>query len=99
MKLEWKGPDDDGGYEATVPARDHRGLGEYRIYAIPRPHYCDRGRWHVLVFATGVDGLDGQEGFPRYYFKLENLKEEMELWVEGREEVRAANKCTTSKSK
>lgn len=90
IKLDWKGPDEFGGYRAMVPAKDYRGCGEFEIYAEPRPHYCDRGEWKVIINSLVVSPLDDQEGFPRYYFKLQTLKDEMELWANKRAECRIA---------
>lgn len=88
IKLDWTGPTADGEYIATVKARDHNGEGVFEIHAEPRPNYCDRGRWKVLIDNRGVSPLDWQEGFPRYYFDLDRLKAEMEDWVNAREECR-----------
>lgn len=84
IKLEWNWIEADQTYTARVPARDANGDGFVIIYAIKRPIYCDSGQWHVLVETEGVFELDGQEGFPRYYFKLNNLQEEMLHWVNAR---------------
>lgn len=87
--LTWT--ENPGGWlEASVRAKDHVGLGEYVFMAQPRPAHCDRGSWLVYVDSRGVASLDGQEDFPRYYFKLENLKDEIELWVNKREECHKA---------
>lgn len=88
ITLSWEWIEEDRNWVTRVRALDHRGAGEYVIYAIQRPPYCDRGKWHVLVDTDGIDGLDGQEGFPRYFFKLANLQEEMELWANERQSVR-----------
>lgn len=80
----------DREWVTTVPAKDYLGVGKYIIHAIQRPGYCDRGKWHVLVESYGVAGLDDQEGFPRYYFRLQHLQREMALWVNEREACKAA---------
>ena len=41
-----------------------------------RPSYCDRGHWKMMVDAPC--GLDGQDGFPRYFMRLEVAKQEAE---------------------
>lgn len=92
ITLDWKHNPVFGEYTARVPARDHVGEGHYIIHAIQRPGYCDRGKFHVLVESEGVASLDDQEGFPRYYFRLENLFDEMEAWANEREAVKEALK-------
>lgn len=90
IKLEWNTA--EGEMIANVPAEDHHGLGHFSIHAIERPTYCDRGKWHVLIEPHGVAAPDDQEAFPRHYFKLENLLEEMEIWANERESCRRAAK-------
>jgi len=85
IQLDWVWSDENQEFVATVPAVNYAGTGTFDIHAIKRPESCVRGQWHVLVEPNGVAGLDGQEGFPRYYFKLENLQEEMEAWVNKRQ--------------
>lgn len=52
----------------------------------PRPHYCDRGNWVVKVTPVHEDiaDINGQDGFPRYYFDFENMMEEVLAWLERR---------------
>lgn len=88
IKLNWEFKQEYGTWETSVLAQDHNGRGCYQISLIPRPHYCDRGRWYCLVQAIGIQDLDDQEGFGRYYFRLENAKQEMELWINARDECR-----------
>lgn len=82
ITLKWT---DYGGYiEALVPAVTHLGQELWQITLVKRPSYCDRGRYHCLVQGT----LDGQEGFPRYYFNLDRAKAELEDWVNARKECK-----------
>lgn len=86
IKLDWQPA--EGGLIARVPAEDYQGKGFVAIYALKRPSYCDRGKWHVLVEPEGdIAGLDDQEGFPRYFFEIEHLQKEMQIWANWR------NKC------
>ena len=91
IKLSWQWTEEYRTWMARIPAVDFQGSGFFLIYAVERASYCDRGKWHVLVDNIGVGPLDDQEGFPRYYFDLENLKHEMECWANCREECRKAN--------
>lgn len=84
IKLDWVWEEQYQTYTARIPARDANGDGFVIIYAIKRPDYCDRGKWNCLVETEIVFGLDEQEGFPRYYFSLRNLQEEMASWVNAR---------------
>lgn len=62
----------------------------FELWLEPQPPYMDRGT--VLVYAYQVSRevgkrpitIDEADLFPRYYFKLENAFEEMELWIEKR---------------
>lgn len=90
VKLEWKWVPGYLTYEARVPAKDANGDGFVIFYAMQRPDYCDRGKWTMLVETEGVFALDDQEGFSRYFFRIENLMEEMELWANERKCILAA---------
>lgn len=90
IRIDWEFKTEWLTWEARVPATDSFGSGHYHIWMEPRPRYCDRGRWKVCVDSHGVVGLDGQEGFPRYYFDLDRAKVEMEEWVNAREACRKA---------
>jgi hypothetical protein len=51
-----------------------------------RPGYCDRGRWIAKVTVYPEHALrelylDGQDGWPRYYFDEERAKAEIAAWV------------------
>lgn len=89
-KLEWKLEPQYKTWEAEVPAKDGCGEGKYKFSLIPRPHYCDRGRWLLIVSWEGIFGLDDQEGFPRYFFSLQRAQEEVQDWVDFRQEVKDA---------
>lgn len=99
ITLDWNWVSEDLSYVARVPAKDDNGDGCFVIYAIMRPNYCDRGKWHVIVEPNGVFPLDDHEGFPRYYFRLENLMEEMEDWVNWRRACIEKNHQDTKQSK
>jgi hypothetical protein len=74
-------------YEASVPVRDGPRAGSMVLLTIePRPAHCDRGRWIAKSFGDPRDGrpLDGQEGWPRYYFDLDRARAEIQEWVEAR---------------
>jgi hypothetical protein len=90
IQLKWEYQVENYTWFASVPAIDHHGKGFLNIHAMMRPEYCDRGKWHVLIEPVGVAGPDNQEGFPRYYFSLANLKDEMEAWVNNRNKCRRA---------
>ena len=85
IAVEWTGPNEYGELVASVPGLDYRGQGFFVFHAMPRPPYCDRGSWLVLVETIGIDGLDCQEGFPRYYFDTDRMKAEIEDWANKRE--------------
>lgn len=55
---------------------------ECTIEIIPRPTYCDRGKWQVWVldegFPVNPNPFDGCDGFPRYFFNIDRAKAEME---------------------
>lgn len=94
--LVWSFNEEFGSWEADTPVKTFEGFKTWRIHAYPRPHYCDRGKWLVMV-STVINGisdysspLDDQEGFPRYFFELDNIKSEMQAWANERQEVRAA---------
>lgn len=90
IKLEWTHVPEDMEFIARVPAKDHLGEGFLVIHACERPGYCDRGKFHVLIEPEGVAAPDDQEAFPRFYFRFENLHEEMTLWVNERLSCKAA---------
>lgn len=58
----------------------------------PRPHYCDRGNWLAKISATHFSDehalyIDGQDGWPRYFFDLDRAKLEIEAWLKKRGQV------------
>lgn len=55
------------------------------IWMTNRPSYCDRGR----ILAHTDLPLDGQEGWPRYYFNRNRAKLEIAEWLAGRKEIKA----------
>lgn len=86
MKLAWEQVDYYGAvcWRAFVRAKDHDGDRTWEILLQPRAGYCDRGRWLANVYADQTPVLDGQEGFPRYYFDLDRAKAELEAWAGAR---------------
>jgi hypothetical protein len=73
------------------------GMGEWMIVGREcvirigrRPPYCDRGNY--LARIDEVSGhlamdLDGQDGWPRYYFDEQRAKLEIEAWLKKREQL------------
>lgn len=55
------------------------------IYISRRPSYCDRGRWNFYVDVKpeyiNKMNIDSADCFPRYFFKLENMFDELHEWV------------------
>jgi len=86
-ETSWKFNDENGTWEASFPVEVQNLKGKWIVYLIPRPGYCDRGRWNVVIETIGVPSPDEQEGFPRYFFKLDTAKSEMEEWVKMRSEI------------
>lgn len=60
-----------------------------RVSIENRPVYCDRGRFIVKVRPQGAFALefDAQDGFPRYYFGVEECASEIHAWLEARKLV------------
>lgn len=87
MTLIWQFNKDYQCWETEVKARDYLGEGVYKISLQPRPGYCDRGRWMLVITSHGVGNLDDQEALSRYYFNLDRAKAEVEDWVNARKEV------------
>lgn len=52
----------------------------------PRPRYCDRGNWIAKLHPRGELALeiDGSDGWPRYYFSLDRMMEEIGAWLKKR---------------
>ena len=59
------------------------GAGSVWAFITPRPHYCDRGHWHVNVDCLNME-LDSQDAFPRYYFDLDTAKAETIRFINWR---------------
>lgn len=53
------------------------------IWIDKRPPYCDRGRYllHVENMPGKLPLVDGADFFPRYYFKMSNLFDELNEWL------------------
>ena len=49
-----------------------------------RPVYCDRGNFLAKCFPKGDLILDGQDGWPHYYFDEDRAKAEIEAWLDKR---------------
>lgn len=47
-----------------------------------REPHCDRGHWVGKVF--GVEDIDEQDGFPRYYMDEQRAKDELQDWLRWR---------------
>ena len=91
MNIIWRFDTKHQTWETEIQAKDHLGEGGYQISIIPRPFYWDRGKWLVQLRSKIVYGVDDCDLFPRYYFKLENAKEEMLLWANARQDIRDGN--------
>lgn len=52
----------------------------------PRPFYCDRGAYIAKLHPRGRLRLevDGQDGWPRYYFDRDRALLEIEAWLDKR---------------
>jgi hypothetical protein len=57
-----------------------------------RPTYCDRGNFLAKLHPAGPLALeiDGQDGWPRYYFDEDRAKAECEAWLRKRGQWRDA---------
>lgn len=86
---EWKHDAALNHWVATVKGLGPTGTeGELIFTATPRPHYCNRGRWLVFVVDQGLLDVDGADGFPRYYFKLETMRSEIETFANARAPIK-----------
>jgi hypothetical protein len=76
--MTWKFEEEFGLWEAAGK--------DWRIYINPRPAYCDRGNWLAFldVFNDLHREVDGQDGWPRYYFDLTRAKLECEAFIKKR---------------
>ena len=97
IKITWdRGVNEYNEITGRVPAIDyHKQLGYYEFHVCLRPPHCDRGTYLVMVDSVGVDELDMQEGFPRYYFELRTVMSELEAWVNKRATCLAAAKLAS----
>lgn len=83
--IDWKG--------LPEPVIDEHGEAYITLEAVTigitkRPYYCDRGRYGVLVdvnhgFHERLN-IDFADGFPRYFFSLQRLVDEIADWIEIR---------------
>jgi len=60
-------------------------IGHAYVTLAPRNHYCDRGHWDGKAF--GIEDLDWQDGFPRYYMDEGRAKRELADWLAWRLKV------------
>jgi len=89
-KLEWLNI--GSSWSIVVPIKTQAGDGRYAIDIIRRPACCNHGDWLIRVSGYNSD-LDGQDGFPRYFFgTADEAKAQMETWLNRREAYRAALK-------
>lgn len=52
-----------------------------------RPHYCDRGKYQWNAESTSHKiTVDHADGFPRYYFLMDSLVNEINAWIEKRKQ-------------
>jgi hypothetical protein len=56
--------------------------GDVLAWIEKRAGHCDRG--HYVANVTGIESIDSQDGFPRYYMSLERAKDEMREWLAWR---------------
>ena len=84
MQIEWK---QDPEFTGTWNAYNDDGA---RVaFVCKRPSYCDRGHYHAGIEIL-IEGMDVQDGFPRYYMRLETAKDEIERFLNWRiEKVRS----------
>jgi hypothetical protein len=76
-----------GGYHLEVPIKHYYPGATYDIHIVKRPWYCDRGDWLILV--DGINDIDYNDGFPRYYFGTDDeVKQQMEIWLNRRKAFR-----------
>ena len=82
FKFTW--PEPSSTYvDLTVTEHGHPFL---RIWIIERPGYCDRGRygWGCESKDQYLFTIDEADGFPRYFFSLQRLLDELNDWVQFR---------------
>jgi hypothetical protein len=87
VEHQWYFTPEDGGYWTFR-------IGHASVTLEKRPRYCDRGHWVGKAF--GIDGMDGQDAFPRYYMNEARAKLELSEWLLWRlMQRRAESKATT----
>jgi hypothetical protein len=75
----------------SVPVQCGHGPGTYTIHCVRRPRHCDRGDWLIHVEVNEAGDIDGQDGFPRYFFgNKTEVKKQMETWAHRRRECQSA---------
>lgn len=74
-----------------LPIETKDGYLEYRDGVVwltiqQRPSYCDRGRWDVKASTERPDivNIDRHDGFPRYYFHVASVVDEVITWLKVR---------------
>lgn len=72
--IEWE-KDEEYDYEECLIG------GRMVAWIVPRPSYCDRGHW---LMHCDLPGLDGSDGFPRYYMNKETAIKETEAFLRWR---------------
>jgi hypothetical protein len=80
MNFDWE-IDEDGCHNLHV--------GNVHVWIQKRPAYCDRGHYvgninGIFDPVTGINSIDHQDGFPRYYMNLDRAKAELEEWLQWR---------------
>jgi hypothetical protein len=94
IKINWEEPNNpqtpDLVLAAAVLTKCDHGTGKYLFYVAKRNSYCDRGRFLVHLDTQGAGTVDGADLFPRYYFNKQRMLDELEDFVNAREECRDA---------
>jgi hypothetical protein len=74
-----------GQWVRTAYGQELHGKAGY-LLLLPRPAYCDRGRFYAQAHFAGLSAphIDEADGFPRYYFDEERAKLELEAWMKAR---------------
>jgi len=84
MKYEWKEQ-----WNSGHMFHEYYINNELMAWIVPRPKYCDRGRFSM---DTNLPDIDAADSFPRYYMDLERAKRETEEFVRWRLECIKARK-------
>lgn len=97
-QLKWK-TNEFGEFLLKATITTGQGDGTYEIHIAKRPYYCDRGDWMIYVFGVNND-LDYADGFPRYFFGTDDeVKLQMETWLNRRKAYRDAHHEEEKKKK